>query len=299
MRWLLPLLLLVALLAPRAECPARSSVLYPTPPGQSAPPDVLEVGGVQTLFPPLRPGHPAAWLGTDRGGRDSACLLTRGLRRSLLLALGLLAAAALPGLWLGLWLGWHGWAGRLPGELLVIVVGLLLLGRGSFRLTLWLGATLLLARLCANRVETLSREVFIEGAVALGGRTGHLWRTHLLPHLRPLLPGLLATTLGALFLWLMELGALGFYDQGVLVVNFSDGLDPVPDRAELPVSADLGQLVSAGRWAWLETPELLALPALLLTLLTLSLKDLSRASLRRVARPQPVGTGAPEEPAPS
>ncbi|MFC3832492.1 MULTISPECIES: hypothetical protein [Deinococcus] len=247
MRWLLLPLLLVALLAPRAECPVRALV---------APPGVTDAAALRT--PPLRVGDPLAPLGTDRFGRDAACVLPRAL---------------------GLWRGWHGRGAWVP-ELPALLVAALLLGRGSFRLVLAGAVALLTARLVSAQVAAVRREGFVEGAAALGGPAAHILRVHVWPHLHPRLPAVLGSVLSAVFLWLMELGVLGFHDQPTLTVAFTDGLDTVPDVTAVPLNADLGQLISFSRWTWLDTPEGLAWPVLLLTLLTLALKDAVRAGRR-------------------
>ncbi|GGM28082.1 hypothetical protein GCM10008956_00150 [Deinococcus arenae] len=265
-RWLLGPLLGLALLAPRAECPVRPLI---------APPGVTDAAALRV--PPLRPGDRLAPLGTDRFGRDAACVLPRALRRSLGLALWALAWGALPGVLLGLWRGWRG-ALSWPPELPALLLAALLLGRGSFRLVLAGGAALLTARLVAAQVAAVRQEAFVEGAAALGGGAAHVLRAHVWPHLRPRLGAVLGTVLSGVFLWLMELGVLGFHDQPTLTVAFTDSLDAVPDVTAVPLNADLGQLISFARWTWLDTPEGLAWPALLLTLLVLALKDAARAT---------------------
>lgn len=279
MRFLLLPLLLLALLAPRQECPVRPVIAAS---GAAVDPGNLGAAGGELLFPPLRAGQRAAPFGTDRGGRDSGCLNARGLARSLRLSLTVVALGFLPGLGLGLALAWRRRALPLIGEPLLLVTTVLLLGPGAFRVALVLGVTLLTARLVAVRVGSVLREPFVEGALALGGRGPHILRAHLWPHLRPSLPALLATTLSAVFLWLMELGALGFHDQPVVEIAFSDALDRVQDVEKLLHNADLGQLISAARWTWLDTPEQLVWPIGLLTLLTLALKDLARWAFARV-----------------
>lgn len=277
MRWLLLPLLLLAFLSPRQECETRVIVEVPARVAGEAP-------TLQT--PPLRVGSPTAPLGTDRAGRDARCLLSRGLARSLTLALTVLALGVLPGLVLGMWLGWRGRPLALPGEVIVLLALVLLLGRDSFRLVLALGVVAVTARLVAVRVEAVLREPFVEGALALGGGTGHLLRHHVLPHLLPGLPVVLATVLSAVFVWLMELGALGFYDRGTIVIAFTDSLDLVQDVQAFPLGADLGQLISFFRWSWLDTPEQLVWPVLLLVALTAALKDLARwGGARRRVQP--------------
>lgn len=270
MRWLLVPLLLFALLAPRQECPSRPTIPVPATTATGA------GGETGLLLPPLRAGHPVAPFGTDRLGRDAACLNGRGLARSLQLALTALAFGLGPGVLLGLWLAWQKRPLPFTSEIIVLLALVLLLGKSSFRLVLVFGVILLTARLVAVRAISVLRLPFVEGALALGGGTRHILLRHLLPHLWPSLPVILATVLSSLFVWLMELGALGFHDQPTLAVAFTDGFDLVQDIQALPLNADLGQLVSFFRWSWLDTPEQLVWPALLLTLLTLSLKDLSR-----------------------
>lgn len=271
MRWLLLPLLLLALLAPRTECPLRPVIQGPSVQAGAAP---------ELLIPPLRVGHPLAPLGTDRAGRDAVCLLRRGLARSLLVSLSVLALGVLPGLALGLWLAWRPRL-TLPGEVMVLLALVLLLGRDAFRPVLALGVCLLTARLVAVRGAAVLREPFVEGALALGAAPRHLLIRHLWPHLRPGLPAVLATVLSSVFVWLMELGALGFHDQPVLSVGFTDSYDRTPDLLALPLNADLGQLISFFRWTWLDTPEQLAWPVLLLIALTLALKDVARRAAPR------------------
>ncbi|RJF71634.1 hypothetical protein D3875_08690 [Deinococcus cavernae] len=285
MRWLLLPLLLFALLAPRQECPQRAMV--PRNPAVQNPAvqvDAVSLGGADLLTPPLRAGQRAAPLGTDRFGRDALCLNQRGLWRSLQIALSVLAFGWLPGVLLGLWLAWQRRLPPLSSEIIVLLALVLLLGKSAFRLVLVLGAALLTARLVAVRAASILRQPFVEGALALGGGSWQILRRHLLPHLWPSFPVIIATVLSALFLWLMELGALGFHDQPTLTVAFTDGLDLVQDIQALPLNADLGQLVSFFRWSWLDTPEQLVWPALFLTLLTLALKDFARWALHRAER---------------
>lgn len=270
MRWLLLPLLLFALLAPRQECETRPMV--PANPNVSA----ADLTSGDLLTPPVRAGNPAAPLGTDRLGRDAVCLNQRGLSRSLQVALTVLAFGLLPGVLMGLWLAWQRRMPPLFSEIIVLLALVLLLGKSAFRLVLVLGVVLLTARLVSVRAATILRQPFVEGALALGGGTRQILRRHLLPHLWPSFPVIIATVLSAIFLWLMELGALGFHDQPTLQVAFTDGLDRVQDIQSLPLNADLGQLISFFRWSWLDTPEQLVWPALLLTLLTLALKDFAR-----------------------
>ena len=265
MRWLLVPLLLLALLAPRHLCPAH--LIVGDPLGHFA-------------LPPLPFGSLFAPLGSDGEGRDMGCLLGRGLTHSIVAALPILLVGALAGTVLGLWLGSRRRPPMLPGELLLLVGLVLLLGPPAYRPVLALGLTLYVARVVAVRVSALYLEPFLEGARALGAGEGHILGTHIWPHVRPLLPGVLATALGVTFLWMAELGMLGFYDGGGQVNILGQSLTAVATET-IPRDPDLGQLISSQRWAWLDNPAFLIMPALLLALLNLALGDLGRALGRK------------------
>lgn len=263
MRWLLLPLLLLAWLAPSEGCPRQI---------------LLQIEGLPTP-PPAPMGTPGYWLGTDVDGRDTACLLARGLRRSLQTGVQVLLLALPLGLVLGLIMGWRGWIFALYGEIFVLVGLMMLAGPGGFRWVLGLGVALYLGRTLAVRVRSLLAEPFMEGARALGGSTLHLLRRHLLPHLWPLLPGVASSALALIFLWMAELAVLGYFDQGGYFIDFGSGFETVPMKRFLPLNPDLGQLVASARFEWLGFGEQLMFPALGLVLLTLTLSDLGRKFL--------------------
>lgn len=260
MRWLLALLCLLMLLAPHQVCERQVFL--------------RDMSG-KYLVPPLSFGHPLAFWGTDMAGRDLGCLVSRGVARSLGLSLSILALGVLPGLVLGLALGARGRRLGLAGELFVLGGLLLVLGVGAYRLVLAFGVALYLGRTVSAQVAQLMLEPYLDGARALGGGFWHVLRVHIWPHLRPRLPALLASSLGLLLLWTAELGALGFYDQGGISLDFGGG-DRQRERLFVPTDPDLAQLIAFFRFSWLAAPEQLFFPAAALIALNLGFSDLGR-----------------------
>ena len=261
MRWLLLPLLLLTFFAPPKGCPRQSYIRI----------------GSEILVPPLPMGSKGAILGTDVDGRDSLCLTSRGVRRSLQIALSVLLLAIPFGIALGLLMGWQGWMVGLYAEVFVLAGLILLLGNELYRLVLTLGLLLLVARMVAVRVRSILHEPFVEGARVLGGSTGHILLRHVLPHLSPILPGVFAAGLSAVFLWMAELAALGYFETGGYWVDFGSGFENIPMRRFLPLNPDLAQMVASARFEWLASAEQLFIPALLLVLLCLAFSDLGRA----------------------
>lgn len=266
MRWILLPLLLIALLAPPQGCPRQL---------------LIESGG-QNLLPPVPMGTPGVWLGSDVDGRDTACLVARGVRQSLQIALNVLLLALLPAVLLGLLLGWHGLTAGLYAEIFVLAGLILLLGNTAYSGVLALGLTLYLARLVAIRVRTVLLEPFVEGARALGGGTWHILIRHVLPHLFPILPSALAAGIGVAFLWMAELAVLGYFATSGYWVEFGSGFESVPMQRFMPLNPDLAQMIASARFEWLANAEQLFLPALALVLLTVGFADLgARLTIKR------------------
>jgi ABC-type dipeptide/oligopeptide/nickel transport system permease subunit len=266
-RWLLLPLLLVMLIAPSSTCERQG---------------FLRDAQGKYVVPPLSFGHPLAFWGTDLAGRDLGCLVSRGSRRSLELGLSILALGVLPGILIGLLVGARGRTLGLAGEIFVLGGLLLVLGTGAYRLVLAFGVTLYLARAVSAQVASLMLEPYLDGARALGGGTWHIVRVHLLPHVLPRLPALVASSLGVLLLWTAELGALGFYDLGGIALDFG-GADRARDRVFIPREPDLAQLVAFFRFSWLAAPEQLFFPAVALVAFNLGLTDLGRWLERHAA----------------
>jgi len=262
---LLPLIVL-ALLAPSSECPSR--------------PVIFKADG-SFLVPPLPVGTPGAFWGTDVDGRDLGCLNARGTQRTLVLVGVVFVLGVLPGVLMGLWLGRRGHALAFPGEVLLLIGLVLFFGPNSYRLVLTAGFALYVARVVAGRVQAVYQESFLEGARAIGGSEGGILTRHVLPHVTPDLPGLLATALSVVFLWVAELGMLGFYDRGGYVLEVGTPETGRSSTLFVPSDPDLGQVVSFKRWAWLDHPAHLIVPVLLLVALNVALSDLGRAASHR------------------
>jgi ABC-type dipeptide/oligopeptide/nickel transport system permease subunit len=258
MRWILLPLLLLALLAPPQGCPRQ----------------LLIQSGEQTIIPPAPMGTAGAWLGTDVDGRDTACLVTRGVRQSLQIALNVLLLALLPALLLGLWMGWRGLTVGLYAEIFILAGLILLLGNSTYTWVLALGLVLYLARLVAVRVRAVLLEPFIEGARVTGGSTWHILTRHVLPHLFPVLPSAMAAGIGVAFLWMAELAVLGYFATTGYWVDFGSGYENVPMRRYMPLNPDLAQMIATARFEWLSHAEQLFIPALAFVLLTLGFADL-------------------------
>jgi ABC-type dipeptide/oligopeptide/nickel transport system permease subunit len=260
MKWLLVPLIAVMLLAPAQNCERQG---------------FLRDASGKYVVPPLSFGHPLAFWGTDLSGRDLGCLVSRGARRSVELALNILALGVIPGIALGLLAGVSKRALGFAGELFLLGALLLVLGTGAYRLVLALGVSLWLARGVSAQVAQLMLEPYLDGARALGGGTLHVLRVHVLPHVLPRLPALVTSSLGLLLLWTAELGALGFYDLGGITLDFG-GADRPRDTVFIPRDPDLAQLVAFFRFSWLAAPEQLFFPALALVAFNLGLTDFAR-----------------------
>ncbi len=269
MRWILLILIGVALVAPVKGCERRSLLYF----------------GNEIVVPPVAIGSPAARLGTDLDGRDTGCLLARGVRKSLQVALEILVFAFPIGVFLGLIIGWLQRRIYLYGELFILIGVILALGQKGYRVGLAVGMVVFVARVVSTRVEFLKREAFILSAVSLGGNLIHIIRRHIFPNLIPILPGMLAGVLGVSLTWMAELAAIGFYDAGGYWVQFGSGFEPVPEKRFLPLNPDLAQLVSTARLSWILAPEQLFLPAFLLVMLSVSFSDLARAFYRDSGKP--------------
>lgn len=261
MRWLLLPLLLLALFAPSKGCPRQSIVKV----------------GTEIMVPPLPMGSRGALLGTDVDGRDTLCLLSRGVRSSLQIALTVLVLAIPVGVLLGLAMGWRGWVFGLYAEVFILTGLILLVGNSAYRWVLALGVALFLARAVAIRVRTVLLEPFIEGAKVMGGTTWHILIRHVLPHLFPVLPATFAAGLSVSLLWMAELAALGYFETAGYWVEFGSGYESIPMRRFLPLNPDLAQMIASSRYEWLGSAEQLFLPALLLVVTILAFNDLGRA----------------------
>jgi peptide/nickel transport system permease protein len=241
-------LVLVAVLAP---------VLAPFEPDQ------------QKLLARLRPplgferANPAHWFGTDQLGRDLLSRCIYGLRLTLALALfGTLIGLAI-GVSLGLVAGLYGgWADALimglvdiklslPFTLVALLV-IALAGTDTGVLICVLGIAYWahFARLVRAQAMGLRELPFVEAARACGATRWHIATVHMLPNI--VSPVVVMASLNFSNLILLE-SALSFLGLGVQ-----------------PPTATLGSMVGQGRDYMASAPWIVAVPALLVVLVSLA-----------------------------
>lgn len=188
-------------------------------------------------FPP-EPGHP---LGTDQFGRDIWSRIAYGARWSLLfaflvmvgrltIAIPMAVAAAFgprPINWL---------VGRLyvyTSAVPPLLLYMLVLMAVNREIGLWpnvaLTVTLLtlvewprLAIVLKGRLEELTGEQFIEGAIATGAAPWRIFWSHLMPHLWPTLLQLVVGEMGRGLLIIAQLGLFGVWVGGGILERFED-----------------------------------------------------------------------------
>jgi len=226
------------------------------------------------------------WLGTDAIGKDTFSQLLFGLRTSLWASLVAVTLAVVVGTAIGLCSGYFG--GRtdqvlmrmvdavlsFPGLLTaMVVVGLL----GPSVLNAMIGLSVafmpLFARLVRGQVLVVRQENYVKAALVVGAGPWRIIRRHILPNVAPPLVVQAFMTLG--FALLAE-GALAFLGLSVQ-----------------PPETSLGSMLRRGFGAVNDTPRLVLVPGLAITVLTLAFNavadGLRDAMARRdVARVDPV-----------
>lgn len=203
------------------------------------------------------------WLGTDMIGKDTLSQLLYGLRTSLWASLVAVTLAVVAGTVVGLCSGYFG--GRtdqvlmrmvdavlsFPGLLTaMVVVGLL----GPSVLHAMIGLSVafmpLFARLVRGQVLAVRRESYVEAALVVGCGPGRIIRRHVLPNVAPPLVVQASMTFG--FALLAE-GTLAFLGLSVR-----------------PPETSLGSMLRRGFGAVNDTPRLVLVPGLTITVLTLA-----------------------------
>ena len=144
----------------------------------------------------LQGASPAHWLGTDDLGRDVLARVLFGARSSLIVGLGAALVATVLGVPMGLIAGYSG--GKvdmvavqmidlfiaLPGLVLALIITAMV-GVSLQNLMLVLGFVMwpTVARLVRGQVLNIRESVFVEAAIALGGRTVWILWAHIWPNI--------------------------------------------------------------------------------------------------------------------
>lgn len=144
----------------------------------------------------LQGPSPAHWLGTDDLGRDVLSRVLFGARTSLIVGIGAALVATGLGVPIGLTAGYFG--GRvdmlavqiidlfiaLPGLVLALIITAMV-GATIENLTFVLGFVMwpTVARLVRGQVLNIRESVFVEAAIALGGKTAWIMWAHIWPNI--------------------------------------------------------------------------------------------------------------------
>jgi peptide/nickel transport system permease protein len=217
------------------------------------------------------------WLGTDAIGKDTLSQLLFGLRTSLWASLVAVTLAVVVGTAIGLCSGYFG--GRtdqvlmrmvdailsFPGLLTaMVVVGLL----GPSVLNAMIGLSVafmpLFARLVRGQVLAVRQEGYVKAAQVVGSGPGRIIRRHVLPNV---LPPLVVQAFMALGFALLAEGALAFLGLSVQ-----------------PPETSLGSMLRRGFGAVNDTPRLVLVPGLAITLLTLAFNAIADGLRDAMAR---------------
>lgn len=149
---------------------------------------------------PFQSPSSAAWLGTDKFGRDVLAMLIYGARISLLVGLTATIGTMLIGLVVGMGAGYYGgktdtvlnlftdWFLVIPWIPLAIVL-VSLLGPSLFNIIMVIAITswAATARLIRAQAKTVKERTYVERARALGAGDWHMMTRHMLPNVFPVL----------------------------------------------------------------------------------------------------------------
>ena len=239
---------------------------------------VVSPYGLEESTSDFRAGpSPDHWLGTDAIGKDTFSQLLFGVRTSLWASLVAVTLAVVAGTAIGLCSGYFG--GRtdqvlmrmvdavlsFPGLLTaMVVVGLL----GPSVLNAMIGLSVafmpLFARLVRGQVLAVRQESYVEAALVVGCGPWRIIRRHVLPNVAPPLVVQASMTFG--FALLAE-GTLAFLGLSVR-----------------PPETSLGSMLRRGFGAVNDTPRLVLVPGLAITVLTLAFNAIADGLRDAMAR---------------
>lgn len=224
------------------------------------------------IFGSLTPPDARHWLGTDRLGRDLLSRLLLGLQTSVLATLLLVSLVAVIGTTVGMLAGFlGGFVDRclmrvtdlflaLPGLVFALAVAALL---GGGLLTAVLALTLVswpkYARLARSLTRSTKQTDYVSAARLAGSSTWRITYRHVLPNI---IGPILVTACLDIGTLMMELAGLSFLGLGVQ-----------------PPTAELGQMMSAGRSLFQTYPWVVLSPGVLI-FLTVVIFNLMADTLR-------------------
>ncbi len=219
------------------------------------------------------PPSPTHWFGTDLIGRDLFVRVAAGARVSLAIAAVATAVSLLIGL------PWGATAGYLGGRvdnlmmrvvdvlyavpfILVVILLVVVFGRNPYLLFAALGAVfwLDLARIVRGQTLRVRQEAFVAAARAMGARTPHIVRRHVVPNVAG--PALVYATLTIPGVILAE-SFISFLGLGV----------QEPDTSLGVLVADGAQTMESAPWALLFPAAVLALTVWTINMLGDRLRD--------------------------
>lgn len=222
--------------------------------------------GVVDLFHRLEGPNSAHLFGTDELGRDLLHRWWLGGARALALGLGLTALHLLSGTLAALLVHSTPFLRRallaladalasIPSLLLCLfLLAFLRPGYGALILALAVGGWIPYARLSLSQLDTLKVDPSLQQAKLMGAGRFHLWTSHLLPRLWPILSAQGAVGIGAVVL---AEGGLSFLGLGLP-----------------PEQASWGSMLAAGRAFLLVSPWQLIWPSLGLLALLLATESM-------------------------
>lgn len=208
------------------------------------------------IRPPFPPGVEGYPLGSDEFGRDVLSRLLWAVGPTMTLVMVSAALRLVVGLLMGLVAGWaNGRTGRTLDGLIsaalaipVLFIALCVIAALANRWGVWafiLGLTLTgwadTARLVQERTRAIKTQPFIEATHAMGGGSGQILLSHIIPHILPLLWIQLAFEVSASLMTAAALGFLGYFFNAVWI--------PVEDFVGLRASGtpELGQMLGSSK----------------------------------------------------